>query len=50
MVTAEEKTNIKDCKRMCPFELDIGPGTTECAVECNSTLDEYGLKNGQQVL
>jgi len=29
---------------MCQFELDIFPGTTERAVEFNSTLDRQGLR------
>ena len=33
------KTNIKQCKINCRFELDIGPGTAESAVESNSILD-----------
>ena len=30
---------------MCQFEVDIGPGTAECFVEFNSTLDQKWLKN-----
>jgi hypothetical protein len=33
------KTNIKHCKIMCWFELDIGPGSTEGTVVRNSLLD-----------
>jgi len=32
-------TNIKHYKMTCRFELDIGLGKTEIAVECDSTLD-----------
>jgi hypothetical protein len=28
---------------MCPCELNIGPGTMECAVKCNFTRDRKGL-------
>jgi hypothetical protein len=37
------KTNIKRCKTTCRFELDIGPGARESAVEFDSTLDYEGL-------
>jgi len=33
------KTNIKHSKITCRFELDIGPGIAQSAVEYNSTLD-----------
>jgi hypothetical protein len=40
MAGALGPTNIKHCEEVISrFELDIRPGTTESAVECNSTLD-----------
>jgi len=38
------KTNIIHCKVTCRVELDIGRGTAESAVECDSILGRWGLK------
>jgi len=32
------ENNIKHRKITCQFVLDIGPNTTQCNVECNSTM------------
>ena len=34
------KTNIKHCPVISQFDLDLGPGKTENAVECNSTSEQ----------
>jgi hypothetical protein len=37
------KTNTKQCKIMCLFELDIRDKTAETVVNFNSTLGRYGF-------
>jgi len=36
------KAKIKHCKITCRVELDTGSGTTEGAVDVNSTADRHG--------
>ena len=40
------KSNIKHCTIACRIELDTGAGTTENAVEFDSTLDRQHIRNG----
>lgn len=40
---SSEKTKIKQCKLMCWFELNTGPGAMKTTVESDLMLDQQGL-------
>jgi hypothetical protein len=42
--------DTKHCKITRRFQLDIRPGTTQCTVECNSTIERHVLSQRNRLV